>query len=205
MPRIKFYIAEKYGIKNFNDIDVTIAVSHFHDVVISKEGHAEGQDILLDIKFQGKDMDFNKEELLKSCSIAMPVDQKRNMMNASSNFEIIQAILGAVRTGKKTKLHCPGVFGGYPIIIDGVTATAKFDESVWTIDQMRKANRESIYCDGVENITDATLVYTDELVAKVKKSFNVDLPKSVKFVDIENVADLIINQIIKPQVFIFVQ
>ena len=205
MPRIKFYIAEKYGIKNFNDIDVTIAVSHFHDVVISKEGHAEGQDILLDIKFQGKDMDFNKEELLKSCSIAMPVDQKRNMMNASSNFEIIQAILGAVRTGKKTKLHCPGVIGGYPIIIDGVTATAKFDESVWTIDQMRKANRESIYCDGVENITDATLVYTDELVAKVKKSFNVDLPKSVKFVDIENVADLIINQIIKPQVFIFVQ
>ena len=47
--------------------------------------------------------------------------------------------------------------------------------------------------------------YTDELVAKVKKSFNVDLPKSVKFVDIENVADLIINQIIKPQVLIFVQ
>lgn len=46
---------------------------------------------------------------------------------------------------------------------------------------------------------------SDELVAKVKKSFNVDLPKSVKFVDIENVADLIINQIIKPQVFIFVQ
>ena len=94
--------------------------------------------------------------------------------------------------------------------IDGIktpfnTATAKFDESVWTIDQMRKANRESIYCDGVENITDATLVYTDELVAKVKKSFNVDLPKSVKFVDIENVADLIINQIIKPQVLIFVQ
>lgn len=29
VPRIKFYIAEKYGIKNFNDIDVTIAVSHF--------------------------------------------------------------------------------------------------------------------------------------------------------------------------------
>ena len=208
VPRIKFYIAEKYGIKNFNDIDVTIAVSHFHDVVISKEGHAEGQDILLDIKFQGKDMYFNKEELLKSCSIVMPVDQKRNMMNASSNFDIIFSVLTALREEKQVKIHTPGVngeIGGYPIIIDGVTATAKFDESVWTIDQMRKANRKSIYCDGVENITDATLVYTDELVAKVKKSFNVDLPKSVKFVDIENVADLIINQIIKPQVFIFVQ
>ena len=163
---------------------------------------------MLDIKFQGKDMDFNKEELLKSCSIAMPVDQKRNMMNASSNFDIIFSVLTALREEKQVKIHTPGVngeIGGYPIIIDGVTATAKFDESVWTIDQMRKANRESIYCDGVENITDATLVYTDELVAKVKKSFNVDLPKSVKFVDIENVADLIINQIIKPQVFVFVQ
>lgn len=135
----------------------------------------------------------------------MPVDQKRNMMNASSNFDIIFSVLTALREEKQVKIHTPGVngeIGGYPIIIDGVTATAKFDESVWTIDQMRKANRESIYCDGVENITDATLVYTDELVAKVKKSFNVDLPKSVKFVDIENVADLIINQIIKPQVFI---
>ena len=116
VPRIKFYIAEKYGIKNFNDIDVTIAVSHFHDVVISKEGHAEGQDILLDIKFQGKDMDFNKEELLKSCSIAMPVDQKRNMMNASSNFDIIFSVLTALREEKQVKIHTPGVngeIGGY--------------------------------------------------------------------------------------------
>lgn len=132
-------------------------------------------------------MDFNKEELLKSCSIAMPVDQKRNMMNASSNL-ISYSLCLLLFERKTSQIHTPGVngeIGGYPIIIDGVTATAKFDESVWTIDQMRKANRESIYCDGVENITDATLVYTDELVAKVKKSFNVDLPKSVKFVDIE--------------------
>ena len=219
VPRIKFYIAEKYGIKNFNDIDVTIAVSHFHDVVISKEGHAEGKaqgiltsrplttGLLCQQAFSDTTITV-EEELLKSCSIAMPVDQKRNMMNASSNFDIIFSVLTALREEKQVKIHTPGVngeIGGYPIIIDGVTATAKFDESVWTIDQMRKANRESIYCDGVENITDATLVYTDELVAKVKKSFNVDLPKSVKFVDIENVADLIINQIIKPQVLIFVQ
>ena len=202
VPRIKFYIAEKYGIKNFNDIDVTIAVSHFHDVVISKEGHAEGQDILLDIKFQGKDMDFNKEELLKSCSIAMPVDQKRNMMNASSNFEIIQAILGAVRTGKKTKLHCPGVFGeigGYPVIIDGSgeSPRAYIDETVFSLEEMRKKNKESIYLDGIENVQDGVLVYTNELLQKVKKVFDVNLTKQVSFDEIDNTAEFIIREIIE--------
>lgn len=201
IPRMKFYIAEKYGINNFNEIDVTLAVSHFHDVVISKEGHSEGQDILLDIKFQGKSIDFNKEELLKACSIAMPVDQKRNMMNASSNFNIIDSIITAIRSKQQIKIHTPGVdgeIGGYPVIIDGMTATAKFDDSIWNMDQMRKANRESIYCDGIENITDASLVYTDELLEKVKKAFNVNLPKYIHFNDIDKTAEFIIKNIIEP-------
>lgn len=200
IPRMKFYISEKYGINNFNDIDVTLAVSHFHDVVISKEGHSEGQNILLDIKYCGKTLNFNKEELLKACSISMPVDQKRNMMNASSNFNIIDSVLSALREKKQVKVHTPGVdgeIGGYPVIIDGVTATAKFDESIWTIDQMREANRKSIYCDGIENVTDATLIYTDELTAKVKTAFNVNLPKSVKFDYIDTTAEFIIKNIIE--------
>lgn len=201
IPRMKFYIAEKYGINNFNEIDVTLAVSHFHDVVISKEGHSEGQDILLDIKFQGKSIDFNKEALLKACSIAMPVDQKRNMMNASSNFNIIDSIITAIRGKQQIKIHTPGVdgeIGGYPIIIDGMTATAKFDESIWNMDEMRKANRESIYCDGIENVTNASLVYTDELLEKVKKAFNVNLPKYIHFNDIDKTAEFIIKNIIEP-------
>lgn len=203
VPRMKFYIAERFGITNLNDIDVTLAVSHFHDVVISKEGHAEGQDILLDIKHNGKSLEFDKAELLKACSISMPVDQKRNMMNASSNFNIIDSVLTALREKKQVKVHTPGVdgeIGGYPVIIDGATATASFDESCWSLDEMREANRKSIYCDGIENVTDATLIYTDELVAKVKKAFNVELPKKVNFKDIEMIAQFIIDQIIKPKI-----
>lgn len=201
IPRMKFYIAEKFGIENLNDIDVTLSVAHFHDVVISKEGHAEGQDILLDIKYQGKALNFNKEELLKACSISMPVDQKRNMMNASSNFNIIDSVLTALREKKLVKVHTPGVdgeIGGYPVIIDGATATAYFDESCWSMDEMRAANRKSIYCDGVENVTDGCLVYTDELVTKVKKVFNVELPKTVRFEDIDETAEHIITYIIEP-------
>jgi hypothetical protein len=203
IPRMKFYIANKYSISNLNDIDITLAVSHFHDVVISKEGHAEGQDILLNIKYQGQKLDFNKEELLKACSISMPVDQKRNMMNASSNFNIIESVLTALRTETNVKVHTPGVdgeIGGYPVVIDGATTIAHFDESVWSMEEMRNANRRSIYCDGVADVKEGCLHYTPELVAKVKEKFNVDLPQVVAWDDIEDVGRFIINDIIRPNI-----
>lgn len=201
IPRMKFYISKKYNIKNLNEIDVTLAVSHFHDVVISKEGHPEGQDILLNIKYQGKTLDFDKIELLKACSIAMPVDQKRNMMNASSNFEIINSILIALRENKIIKIHTPGVdgeIGGYPVIINGEKTTASFDTSSWNLDEMRQANRVSIYKDGIENISNGSLIYTKELVRKVKNKFDVDLPQKVNFEEINSVAQFIIKNIIEP-------
>jgi len=201
IPRMKFYISKKYNIKNLNEIDVTLAVSHFHDVVISKEGHPEGQDILLNIKYQGKSLDFDKIELLKACSIAMPVDQKRNMMNASSNFEIINSILIALRENKIIKIHTPGVdgeIGGYPVIINGENSTASFDTSIWSLDDMRQANRLSIYKDGIEDISNGSLFYTKDLVTKVKNVFDLDLPQEVKFKEINSVAQFIIKNIIEP-------
>ena len=202
IPRMKFYVAEKFGIDNLNDIDITLAVSHFHDVVISKEGHAEGQDILLDIKYQGKPLDVDVKELLAACRIAMPVDQKRNMMNASSNFDIINSILEAIRGHKEVKIHTPGVngeIGGYPFIIDGRDkAEGHIDESVFTLDAMRQANRKSIYLDGIENVDDRGLTYTDELLSKVKNEFGVDLPKTFTLDQSHLVADQLINDIIKP-------
>lgn len=202
IPRMKFYVAEKFGIDNLNDIDITLAVSHFHDVVISKEGHAEGQDILIDVKYQGKPLDVDVKELLAACRIAMPVDQKRNMMNASSNFDIINSILEAIRGHKEMKIHTPGVngeIGGYPFIIDGRDkAEGHIDESVFTLDAMRQANRKSIYLDGIENVDDRGLTYTDELLAKVKNEFGVDLPKTFTLDRSHLVADQLINDIIKP-------
>lgn len=203
IPRMKFYIASKYKIENLNDIDITLAVSHFHDVVVSKEGHSEGQDILLDIRYQGKELAFDKEDLLKSCSISMPVDQKRNMMNASSNFNIIYSVLDAIFNKKKVKVHTPGVcgeIGGYPYIIDatGQIVTSYFDTSVFSIDEMREANKRSIYLDGIADIEEGTLYYTSELIEKVKRAFGKKMPKEVRFEDIDEVGQFIIDNIIKP-------
>ena len=204
IPRMKFYISQKYNIQNFEDIDITLAVSHFHDVVISKEGHAENQDILLDIKYKGQPLGFDKKDLLASCSIPMPVDQKRNMMNASSNFDIINSIITSLSDKKKMKIHSPGVvgeIGGYPFIIDGETdAKGYIDESVFSLERMREANHKSIYLDGIRGIENGILKYTPELVRKVKTAFNVELPDSVNISDADKVTDFLISAIIKPSI-----
>jgi hypothetical protein len=204
IPRMKFYIAEKYSIANPNDIKITLAVSHFHDVVISKEGHAENQDILLDVEYDGHKLKVDKTELLKACKIPMPVDQKRNMMNASSNFDIINSILDAIMEHKKVIIHSPGVFGeigGYPVIIDGEnTAKAYIDDTTYPLEEMRDANRKSIYLDGIEAIDERGLTFTDELISKVKKQFMVEIPKTVSIHDSEKVAQLLIDQVIRPTI-----
>lgn len=202
IPRMKFYVSERFGISNLNDIEITMAVSHFHDVLISKEGQSENQDLLIDVKYQGNNLNIDQAELLKHCVISMPVDQKRNMMNASSNFDIINSVLIALRESKKVKVHSPGVeghIGGYPYIIDGreTAPCAYVDTSVFGMSDMEAANRKSIYCDGIADVTDGRLFYTAELQEKVKRAFGVEIPKIVHFDEIPQVANLLIEKIIK--------
>lgn len=200
--RFKLAAGQMLDIKDYWNIDITFAVSHFHDVVISKEGHTEGVDMLIDLKYQGEKLPVGVNEIIANCGIPMPVDAKRNMMNASSNFEIIEAILSAARDGKKTKLHCPGVFGeigGYPVIVDGSGDEIKayIDESCFTLKDMRNKNKESIYFDGIESVENGVLTYTDELLQKVKDAFDVNLVKEVPFEKIDEVAEFIIDAIIE--------
>ena len=204
IPRMKFYISEKYGIPNLNDIDITLVASHFHDVVISKEGHAEGVNLLLSVKYQGKELDVNHVEVYKACGIPMPTDQKRNMMNASSNFDIIYGILSAIREKKVVKIHTPGVeghIGGYPYLIDGTGVEVKgYFYPGYSLEEMEKVNRNSIYCDGIKNVEEGYLIYTDELINKVKSRFNVVLPQKVHLREAWDVANLLIEKIIKPNI-----
>lgn len=200
VPRIKFAVAAQFGIDNLNEIDVTLATSHFHDVVISKEGQTDGVDVLLAVKYNGKTLNIDKKAIFEQCSIAMPVDQKRNMMNASSNFNIISSILTALNSGTEQKIHSPGVdgqIGGYPFIIDGAKREAHFDTSCFSMEEMVTANRQSIALDGIENIENGCLIYTDDLVLKVKRAFNVELPKCITFDQVDQTADFLIEKIIK--------
>jgi hypothetical protein len=202
IPRMKFYIAQRFGIDNLNDIDITLVASHFHDVVISKEGHTEGEKLLLNIRYQGKELDINPDDVYKACSISMPTDQKRNMMNASSNFDIIYSIISAIRNRTRIKIHTPGVdgnIGGYPFIIDATGQDVKgYISDDYPLELMHETNRKSIYHDGIENVTGGKLIYTDELLEKVKTRFGVELPKEVPISEAQNVAEILINGIILP-------
>lgn len=204
IPRMKFFVAEKCGIENLNDIDITLVASHFHDVVISKEGHTEGVKLLLSIKYHGKELDINHDDVYKACGIPMPTDQKRNMMNASSNFDIIYSILSAIRERKAIKIHTPGVeghIGGYPYIIDGTANEVKaYFAPNYLMEQMQQVNRNSIYCDGIENVEKGCLTYTDELIKKVKERFDVNIPKNIHLDEAENVATFLIEKIIKKSI-----
>lgn len=201
IPRIQFSVGSILGITDPWNLDITLATGHFHDVVISKEGHAEGVEQLLDIQYQGKPQAVDQAEVLRRCKIPMPVDAKRNMMNASSNYQIISALLRAIRSRECTKLYIPGALGelgGYPVLVDGSQEpiTVSIDVSVFTLQEMREKNRQSMALDGIEGIQKDCLIYTDALIEKVRSAFDVLLPKCVRLADADQTADFLIREII---------
>ena len=204
VPRIRFAVADILGVDDFWNVDVMFAAGHFHDVCISKEGQTEGVELPLKVYYKGVLQDIPHEKIYKACHIAMPVDQTRNMMNASSNYRIITAVIDAIRNHEEQRLFIPGFdgnIGGYPVLVgyrDG-KLDAWIDESVFDFEEMNKADRASMALDGVEDVVDGKLIYTDALIEKAKKAFGKELPKEVPFENIEATAEFIINEIILPQ------
>ncbi|MBD5141802.1 MAG: hypothetical protein HDT25_10400 [Ruminococcus sp.] len=203
VPRLKFAAAEILGVNDYWNVDVMFAAGHFHDVCISKEGQTEGVELPLKIYYNGKEQDIPHDKLFAGCKIAMPVDQTRNMMNASSNYNIITAVINAIRTKEDQKLFIPGFdgnIGGYPVTVGyrNGKLNALIDESVFSFEEMNKADRASMALDGIEDIVNGKLIYTDALIEKAKKAFGAELPKEVPFEDIEKTAEYIIEKIILP-------
>jgi hypothetical protein len=205
IPRIKLAAAEQMGIADSATIDVVLATSHFHDIVISKEGHIEGIEPLVHVSYKGQEVDLDMRTIYKKCAISMPVDAKRNMMDASSNFEIITSIVDSIRLCSTRVIHTPGVaghIGGYPVRIDFRRESLSekrvtFVEDFFSLEEMEEHNRRSIFLDGIEDISEGELTYTDALQEKVRGSFGVNIPKHVPFDSIENTANFIIENIIK--------
>ena len=209
VPRIKLAAAQIHGISDPSQIDVTLATAHFHDVVISKEGQTEGIDPLLHLGFRGADLPVpDTEKLWKACAIPMPVDAKRNMMNASSNFEIIAKISETLASGGECFLHSPGVggnIGGYPLRLSARAGKVSldFDERYFPFSEMLAVNRRSLALDGVENVENGSLFWTDFLAEKVKRAFGVEIPREVPFASIPWMADFIISRIINPYLTLY--
>ena len=206
VPRIQLAVAAQAGIADPGAVEVVLATGHFHDVVISKEGHTEGVDPLIHLACGGQELKPDLAAIYRQCAIPMPVDARRNMMNASSNFEIIAKTVAAIRTGGVRALHVPGVaghLGGYPVRVDfrpGTPAARHFSfiEDYFPLAEMERHNRASMQLDGIEGVADGVLTYTDALREKARRSFGVTIPKQVPFDAIEDVEQFIIHKIILP-------
>ena len=100
-------------------------------------------------------------------------------MNASSNYQIITAVIDAIRTHENQKVFSPGFggnIGGYPVQVGykDDQLDAWIDESVFSFEEMNKADRASMALDGVEDVVDGKLIYTDALIEKAKKGISLD-------------------------------
>lgn len=204
IPRIRFALSKLYGIADQSEIDITLATSHFHDVLISKEGHDGGISPLLNVCIKERKTNVDHKEIYSLCAIPMPSDQKRNMMNASSNFEIITKITGSITQGEAFKFHSPGVFGmigGYPVLVDfsrdnGDKRCRIFDAH-FTISEMEEVNKKSIFLDGIERVEEGVLTYTDALISKARESFGYVPPKVIALDESDEVARELIKNIIE--------
>jgi len=210
VPRMKFSLMKTLGLglNEYKDLELELVCSHFHDVCISKEGQDDGVKIGIYASFGGEELKFDYDELLKSCSIPMPTDQKRNIMNASSNYSLIKGIIDLIKDKnpnyESTTYHSPGLtglIGGYPFKFCRTDGDCNLELSRnWSFDKMTEINKKSIYLDGIESIENGVLTYTNELIKKVYDSYEVNIPKNVKFEESDEVADLLINKIISVSV-----
>ena len=126
------------------------------------------------------------------------------LLHHSSNYQIITAIINAIRTGEQQKVFSPGFngcLGGYPVYVGYRCGKldAWIDETQFSFEEMETANMKSMALDGVENVSDGKLIYTDALIEKAYKAFGKQLPKEVKYEDIDETANFLINEIILPQ------
>jgi len=185
------YFAPKYGSGNINHLiprlkalhepntHIIMACSHFHDVSISKEGSVDGVFPLLSINGE-RISDEHAMRLYKYCAIPMPTDEKRNMMNASSNFAIIYAML----KDRGDIVHVPGydgMLGGYPVKV-----WRKYSElhtDIFSKNEMVEVNLKSLYLDGISSVSQGWLYYTQELIDKAKEKLGIRLPERVHIDD----------------------
>ena len=203
IPRMQYAVAELLNVEDFWNVEPILAAGHFHDVCISKDGHSENVHIPLKIYYRGQEVKLDRQEIFARCNPAIPSDGSRNMMNASSNYRLIDAIVSTLRDRQTRRIFPPGAFGntgGYPVTIgfNGDEFACEIDTSEFTLEEMREVNQRSMYLDGIEKIDDGKLFYTDELIRKVKDVFDVELPKFVAYEEIDSIANFLVDKLLKP-------
>jgi len=192
IPRMKIAYSQLTG-DDVYDIDVTFVGSHYANTYISKEGEPKGSPYLLKVVGKsGKIVPDN--EILLRCAMPTISGAERNWMISSDVVVLMRLLLD--KSGNKRKTHAPGAFGligGYPLLFQN--GEMELDETYFCADEMIKVNRGSLACDGIEDINENGIIFTDDVISKMKTVFNLDYPKSVTVEDCERLAILIAEKL----------
>ena len=214
-----------------SSIDVAMVASHFHDVLIGKNGTDKdtdstfkGPEILVNISLKnGDDPMFEKElttfahknhsDILKNCAIAFPSDKTRNMMVASSAFELIDTIIYGGSIYKELNhdnsvyrlLNVPGALGtcgGMPVLINlsGSCEAMLAKPSLFGVDlpTMLAINKNSLFQDGLDLSTiDKGIVrfVNTKKLSKLENLLDFHWPSAVSYEKVEDLASLIAQYI----------
>lgn len=211
----------KFGELAIYDLDVLIVTAHFQDVLIGKEGKtndntAINPEILVkvDVHFDDKPLsdavqqfaDDFRESIFEHCAIPFPSDKTRNMMVASSVFEIVNTLSTWVENtvidadSKLYKiLNIPGPFGncgGYPVLFRPGLEPSIASEKVFDVEQKEflSINKRSLYEDGIDtSLISKGIVRFDneEKLKKMEAMLNITMPRIVSYGNVKDVATLI--------------
>ena len=184
IPRIARAYEKLSGIPA-EQCNVTFVGSHYANTYISKEGTAKGSPCLLHI--EGNE-NINEDEIWKLCAVPTASGPDRNIMIASDVAMLICLMLD--QSGKEKKIHAPGPFGkigGYPLLFKN--GKMKIDETNFTIEDMERVNEGSLRCDGIEALDENGIHFTDEVIGKMKKVFEIDYPKTLALEDCEKFSE----------------
>lgn len=196
IPRMKNAIVKLYNSQNPNkqlhtaEFEIALCTSHYHDVLIGKEGHDDGIPVLINcvglsagistIEEFNAWIYANYNLILEQCVVKFPADATRNMMVAASCAQIIQTILLIV-VGEDVNciLSIPGAFGnigGYPVEFTSFEGSSPVVEisNCFPYADMVKTNKDSILCDGIEDVSEDGIKFGNiEKLEKFEKAYGI--------------------------------
>lgn len=202
IPRIKKACSSIFNVE-ISDIDVDFACSHFVNTYVSKEGTSRGCETKLQVvhrpsqtvlytdipnrlKTYEKYETSLKDTIFSLCKDKSASGQIRNQMIATDCAEIVRYLIDPKSEGF---IHVPGLEG----LVGGLRGYAHNQEIViansdFSVDERVEANREGLCRDGVVLLGNGIIQFTDDVIYKMKKVFDLTYPVLLPIEDFEEFA-----------------
>lgn len=187
IPRLKMAFSDYYE-SSIDFININLSASHYLNTYVSKEGTSRNSDYRLTAVVGGKfissdnleDKKDIENEIFPRCKIPMESGKVRNLMISSDIHKICNIVL---TEDSNTIIHLPGVnglIGGYPCYYSKSEDKFKviFD-SPEILRLSRFANHNSLACDGIVDISNGQVTFTDKLVDDMKSKLGITYPKII--------------------------